>query len=197
MKSDVSEDDDAELEAEGLLERIPSHGLTTAQRSLLAALEVQLQVQQYAEAALAAARAQERITQRLRLTTGVADGSGGGGSGSGETLELPANLAALLLRSHSSSTRPPSFLQKLPGGEPAKPGNGSSSSIKMVGDGGGGREDIVGVLRACQKKAVSRSSHSGHEMGMSPDCYSEEATGEARRAAGVVRASSMRQQVSK
>ena len=194
MKSDVSEDDDAELEAEGLLERIPSHGLTTAQRSLLAALEVQLQVQQYAEAALAAARAQERMTQRLRLTSGIADGSG---SGSGETLELPANLAALLLRSHSSSTRPPSFLQKLPGGEPAKPGNGSSSSIKMVGDGGGGREDIVGVLRACQKKAVSRSSHSGHEMGMSPDCYSEEATGEARRAAGVVRASSMRQQVSK
>ena len=182
LMRDVDEDDSAAFEAEGLLEGNPIQGMTAAQRSLLQALEVQVQVQQYAEMALAAARMQERAQQRQQqLTTHSAAINGGG---SEDALERPANLAALL-RGHSSATRPASFLRVRATGQEKS----FSSSTKKTGDGSGEKE-MVKVFLACHKNSVSQGSHSGHSGGMT----SEDVAGEARRAAGIVRASSIRHQ---
>ena len=180
LTRDADEDDAAAFEAEGLLDGNPVQGMTAAQRSLLQALEVQVQVQQYAEMALAAARTQERVQQRQQQLT-VHSAAAINGGGSEDALERPANLAALL-RSHSSSTRPTSFLRVRATGP-------DSSSTKKMGC-GSGEEEMVKVFLACHKNAVSQGSHSGHSVGVS----SEDVAGEARRAAGVVRASSIRHQ---
>ena len=192
ITSGIDEDDGAELEAQGLLKEASFGGgshqvsLSSAQRSLLQALEVQLQVQQYAEATLAAMRSQER----LQLLGAAVEPPA--------RLPLPANLGSLL-RSQSarlpqqqqppSAPRSSSNLQGNSGGSPAKqptPPGARKGSKK----GGGGGDDMIGVMRAFQRQATCSRGASSPS-----DAYPEEVSNEARRAAGIVRAASTRQRV--
>lgn len=178
ISSGLDENDEAELEAEGLLKQASLGGssqqgsLSSAQRSLLQALELQMQVQQYAEATLAAMRSQER----LQLLGAAADPPG--------WIPPPANLSSVL-RSHSARLMPPLSLgssSSVSSKPPASPAGARKGSKK------GSCDDMMGVLRACQRQAVS-----SHDAAAPSDSYLEEVSSEARRAAGIVRATSTRQ----
>ena len=144
--------------------------------TLLQALEIQLQVQQYAEAAGAAMRAQEKLASQgsssLTLTSPAPP---------------PSNLGSVLQRSPSSNAVP----QKLPTISPTKAKTSSGVGAKPSTKGG---DDLMDILRSCQKKAVSsRVSHTGEAAAASAGSYASQVSDEARRAAGLVRATSMRQ----
>ena len=99
----MREEDDIIAAAQGLVQGgavSSSLGLTVAQRSVLQAIEVLAQVQQYAEAASAAIRSQEQQQQRRSV------GGPSGGPEEVSELQHPSNLHRLLRNHLSSETAP-------------------------------------------------------------------------------------------
>ena len=131
----------------------------------------ELLVQQYAEAAVAAFKAQKKLVD-----------------GQHSPAHQPTNLGAMLQRSPSSNI----ILQKSPSASPVRAKASSGGGTKPSK--GKKSEDMIDILLSCQEKAISvRTSQPGETAASSGGTYASEVSGEARRAAGMVRATLMRQ----
>ncbi|GAX80188.1 hypothetical protein CEUSTIGMA_g7626.t1 [Chlamydomonas eustigma] len=171
IKKDILEEEHNEFEAEGLLEQATfgrednsSSALTMAQRNLLLAFEVQLQVQQYAEAAIVAMKAQNEL-----FFTEERAG------------RMPSNLQAMLMPASGSSRSVASagIAPSSPSVEPPRPGGTGRASC----------DEVRGLLKELNKPCNIVSS--GHVAG---GAYAGEVSDATRRAAGMVRGNSMRSQ---
>ncbi len=147
-------------------------GHSAAQRGLLKALEVQLQVQQYAEAAMAALQQQ---APRERLL----------GEDSDALSSPPVNLAAFRNTTSYRVTISPSTAS------PAKPSPSPTPALgraSFAGDDVSNGEIRDPVAKELLKELIKSSAASGSSS-LKP---SEDAVGMARRASGMVRAKSVR-----
>jgi hypothetical protein len=175
IKKDTLEEEHHEmekLETEGLLEQasfgkedISRSALTTAQRNLLLAFEVQLQVQQYAEAAIAAMKAQEQFSLEDSVR------------------QLPSNLQNVLKgtggsRSGATARTAPAS----PAVEPCRPAGGVGSRASC--------DEVRALLKELNKPCNGVCS--GYVAGDA--AYAGQESDAARRASRVVRGDSMRPQ---